>query len=210
MSSPIPFLTHYSVLRKLTEEPDWSTANCLKDFHFPWERTSPPLTEFRALWDDERLYFRFDCVDEDLVLGAGETVKERVLTSDRVEIFFAPDLSLNPYYAFEMSPRAEALVYAARFYREMDWDWSCPELQLKSEIKGSRYQVEGSLPLKTLRALNVLKPGSRELQVGLYRAEFSQRADGSIHSGWMAWINPQTERPDFHVPASFGILELMD
>jgi hypothetical protein len=55
--------------------------------------------------------------------------------------------------------------------------------------------------------LNVLKPGSREFFAGIYRAEFSHSPDGTIHSGWMPWVNPQTARPDFHVPASFGMLE---
>src|SRR6185369_2950262 len=81
----------YSV-RKKRGELAWSQAALLKDFGFPWEPTPAPSTEFRALWDDERLHFRFDCVDADLVLGAGTTEKERVLGSDRVELFFAPSL----------------------------------------------------------------------------------------------------------------------
>lgn len=199
----------YPVRRLVGSSLDWQTAVCLRDFTFPWENTPAPQTEFRALWDDEKLYFRFVCVDEDLVLGSGETLKERVLGSDRVELFFAPDLNLTPYYAFEMSPRAEALVYAGQFYRQFDWEWACPELTLEAEINGATYHVQGSLPLATLRRLGILKPDSMAIHVGVYRAEFSHQADGSIHSGWMPWVNPQTERPDFHVPASFGVFELV-
>lgn len=202
-------LNRYPVQRCRGALLDWSAAVCLDRFTFPWESTPPPFTQFRALWDEERLHFRFDCVDEDLVLGAGETVKERVLGSDRVEIFLTPDLTLTPYYAFEMSPRGEALIYAARFYREYDWDWTCPQLHLDASIQGHRYQVQGSLPLDLLRELNVLKPGAYEFYAGVYRAEFSHTAEGGIHSGWMPWVNPQTEKADFHTPASFGIFELM-
>jgi hypothetical protein len=45
---------------------DWSRASLLTDFSFPWEATPAPGTEFRALWDEARFYFRFDCVDQDL------------------------------------------------------------------------------------------------------------------------------------------------
>ncbi len=188
---------------------DWSVAEPLTDFTFPWESRTAPFTEFRALWDETHLHFRFDCIDDDLVLPDGPTAKDRVLGSDRVEIFLSPDLSLKPYYCLEMSPRGDVLAYAANFYREMNWDWQCDGLQLTAHIEGNRYTVTGSMPLDTLRSLKVLKPGLSEFFAGIYRAEFHHRQDGTVHSGWMPWVNPHTERPDFHVPASFGLLELV-
>jgi Carbohydrate family 9 binding domain-like len=188
---------------------DWSEAEPLTDFSFPWEKRTAPRTEFRALWDEAHVHFRFDCTDDDLVLPDGPTAKDRVLGSDRVEIFLAPDLSLKPYYCLEMSPRGDVLAYEANFYREMNWDWQCAGLQLNAHLEGNHYTVTGSLPLDTLRDMKVLKPGSSEFFTGLYRAEFHNQPDGTVHSGWMPWVNPQTERPDFHVPSSFGILELV-
>lgn len=189
---------------------DWSEADILRDFAFAWETKHTPQTEFRALHDGERLRFRFDCVDDDLVLAEGATAKDRVIDSDRVEIFFAPDLTLKPYYCLEMSPRGDILPYQATFYRQMDWDWQCEGLEVSAHIEKGRYTVTGSLPLNTLRTLKVLKPGSREFFAGLYRAEFHHLADGTIHSGWMPWVNPRTDAPDFHVPASFGVLEFAE
>lgn len=188
---------------------NWADADMLNDFALVWEMRAAPFTEFRALRDDTRLHFRFDCMDDDLVLPEGATAKDRVLGADRVEIFFAPDLDLRPYYCLEMSPRGDVLAYRAEFYRQMDWDWQCEGLEMATQIEGNRYCVTGSIPLETLRALNVLKPGAHEILAGLYRAEFSHCEDGSIHSGWMPWVHPQTEKPDFHVPASFGTLELV-
>jgi hypothetical protein len=189
---------------------DWATASPLTDFAFPWEPTPNPFTEFRALCDaaDDRLHFRFECIDHDLVKGEGKTVKERVLGSDRVEIFFTPELRLDPYFCLEMSPWGDAYVYRAKTYRQFDDDFSWPGLLLETAVQGERYTVVGSLPLQTLRDLRVLRPGSRELWAGLYRAEFSQRPDGSVHQGWMSWVDPATAQPDFHVPTSFGVLEL--
>jgi len=187
---------------------DWSRAACLSQFSFPWESTSPPQTEFRALWDDAYFYFRFDCEDADLVLPDGPTLKERVLGSDRVEIFFTPELTLNPYYALEMNPRGEALAYSARYYRQYDWEWSCPGLDLTACLQSGGYRVEGKLPMHWLRESGVLKREANEFYAGVYRAEFSHRADGSVHAGWMPWVNPGTEKPDFHVPSSFGLFTL--
>lgn len=189
--------------------PDWSVADCLTDFTFPWEDREVPLTEFRALWNDSHFLFRFDCVDDDLVLGDGADAKEKVIGSDRVEIFLAPSLDLNPYYGLEMDPRGEVLDYAARFHRQMEWDWRCDSLVLNPSIEGNRYRVEGSLPLATLRDLDVLKPGTTEFLAGVYRGEFSHNADGSIHQGWIAWVDPLSPTPDFHVPETFGIFELV-
>jgi hypothetical protein len=183
---------------------DWSASLLLDDFTCPWQADAVPLTQFRALCDDEQLYFRFDCVDHDLVLAGGDNVRERVVGSDRVEIFLTPTLKLDPYYCLEMDARGEVLAYRSRLYRQFDWDWQCPGLSVAAGIDGQRYWVEGRLPLATLRALDVLKPGARELHAGVYRGEFSHNADGSVHHGWLPWIDPRTEKADFHVPESFG------
>jgi hypothetical protein len=189
--------------------PIWSMAEVMTDFTFAWENKPAPKTEFRALWNSQELHFRFDCQDDDLVLPDGVTVKDRALGSDRVEIFFTPDLSLDPYYCLEMTPRGDALAYKAKFYREIDWEWKCMGLYLDAQIQDNHYTVTGRIPLRTLFELNVLKPNLRELMVGVYRAEFCRNADGSVHSGWMPWVKPHTLKPDFHVPASFGVFELV-
>lgn len=189
--------------------PVWSQADVLTDFTFPWENRAVPKTEFRALWDQTNLHFRFDCQDYDLVLPDGATVKDRALGSDRVELFFTPDLNLRRYFCLEVTPRGDALVYAAKFYREIDWEWNCAGLDIDVHIQGNQYSVTGRIPLKTLRELNVLKPESKDFFAGVYRAEFYHKADGSIHAGWMPWVNPETDKPDFHVPASFGMFELV-
>lgn len=202
-------MKRYRVQKCHTDLPSWETAEVLSDFTFPWEDKPAPATSFRALWNDERLHFRFECIDHDLVLGAGETLKERVLDSDRVEIFLTPDLSLKAYFCFEMSPAGESLMYQAAFYRQVDWDWSCASLKLEATRHPTGYTVEGSLALQDLRDWGVLKPGATEFFAGVYRGEFSHQSDGTVKPGWMPWVSPDTERPDFHVPGSFGIFELV-
>ena len=198
----------YSV-RATRGELDWSQANLLTDFGFPWEATAAPSTEFRALWDEARLHFRFDCVDLDLVLGGGQTAKERVLGSDRVELFFATSLELNPYFCIEMAPNGEVYGYRAQTYRKFDDDFAWQGLEVSARLERASYTVSGSLPLAALRALGVLKAATRELLVGVYRAEFSHEPAGGVHFGWMSWVAPRTNSPDFHVPSSFGVFELV-
>lgn len=194
---------------RVSDAVDWSVAAPLIDFGFPWESTAPPPTELRALVSGQRLHFRFDCRDDDLVLGAGNSAKERVLGSDRVEIFLTPGLELSPYFCLEMAPNGDVYGYRAQTYRKFDDDFQWQGLQLSTSISGSRYTVEGSLPLATLHELSVLEPGATELLAGLYRAEFSHATDGTVHQGWMSWVDPGTQIPDFHVPSSFGVLELV-
>jgi hypothetical protein len=196
----------YPIHRCYHREPHWPEAEVLTSFHSPWHAKEPASTEFRALHDTERLHFRFVCEDDDLMLPDGDSVQERVLGSDRVEIFFTPSLELQPYYCLEMSPRGEALVYAARHYRQMDWSWQSSSLKLHAEVQGSRYLVTGSLALDELRALGVLR--GAEMHAGLYRADFRHRSDGEVERIWMPWCDPHTEKPDFHVPSSFGLLRL--
>ncbi len=201
-------MKRYPVHRADAARLDWEKATVLTDFTFPWEDRPPSPTEFRALWTETSLHFRFDCVDDDLVLADGADDGEKVKGSDRVEIFLAPDLGLRPYFGLEMDPRGAVLSYAARYHREFDWDWRCEGLKLETEIAAPRYQVCGSIPLATLLALGVLKAEVGEFFAGVYRADFSRREDGEIHQGWMAWVPPATETPDFHVPGSFGVFEL--
>ncbi|HKY37960.1 MAG TPA: carbohydrate-binding family 9-like protein [Polyangiaceae bacterium] len=199
----------YSVRRTGTSGQAFSQAVVLTDFSFPWESGAAPLTEFRALHDEQSLYFRFDCSDQDLVLADGKTARERVEGSDRVELFVAPSRALDPYYCLEIDPRAEVHDYRCRLYRQFDWDWRFPGLSATARVEGNRYWVEARLPLDTLHALDVLKPGAREFYAGVYRAELSHRPDGSVHFGWLPWVDPRTEKPDFHVPESFGRFELL-
>ena len=60
-------------------DPAWQAAYVLTDFSFPWTKRTPPATEFRALWNEQRLYFRFDVTDMDMVLGQGADGMEKVI-----------------------------------------------------------------------------------------------------------------------------------
>jgi hypothetical protein len=198
-----------SKVYRVVASADAGDGELLTDFSFPWIEREVPATEFRARWTpgDQRLHFCFDVVDDDIVLGEGEDSKAQVIGSDRVELFFAVDESLSRYYALEMDPRGVVLDYAAKFHREMDWQWSIDDLELETDMREDGYSVVGSLSLDELNRLGCVhsdSDGGRYLIAGAYRAEFHRDADGKVIEDWIAWVDPQVPTPDFHVPSSFG------
>ena len=119
-----------------------------------------------------------------------------------------PELKQEAQHA-TVSERVTAR-FTRSHYRQFERGWTCPGLTLSASICGKTYRVEGHLQLATLRELDVLKPAAREFFAGVFRGEFSHEADGSARPGWMTWIDPKTDRPDFHVPTAFGVFELLD
>lgn len=186
-------------------EPAWQAAEVLDDLPFPWNDLPAPRTEFRALCDDEFLYFAFDVDDSDIVFARDFKSKMSVVEGDRVEVFFAPNASLDRYYCLEIDPLGRVLDYASAFYRKMDRDWSCGGLHSAATQRADGYTVEAALPLATLRALGLPPLDSDDgIVAGVYRGEFSRGADGKIVEQWMSWVDPGTPEPDFHVHESFG------
>lgn len=187
----------------------WEEADVLSDFSFPWLVKQAPETLFRALWDGDLFYFRFNVTDPDVVLGEGANAMEKVIGSDRVEIFFTTGDKLNPYYGLEMDPRGEVLPYETRYPRQFNWEWTCPGLQVWPQLTKDGYDLEGVIPLETFRNLGCLhqKAGQLYLKAGLFRAEFSHGAgEGVVIEDWISWVDPGGEVPDFHVPTAFGLL----
>ncbi len=191
--------------------PAWGAAHVLEDFTFPWLDEMAPATRFRALWDRQYFYFFFEASDGDLVLADGSDSRERVIGSDRVEIFLATGRDLQPYYGLELDPRGEVLDYRGRFHRIIDWDWCCDGLEVQARQNAEGYTVEGRVALSSLQQLACLHEDEvgQYLIAGLFRAEFSHDENRQTTQNWIAWVDPQVTDPDFHVPSAFGCLRLV-
>jgi hypothetical protein len=210
------------------DEPAWAHAAVERRFIFPWKQTPAPATEFRALWDDENLYFSFRVQDADIVVLERWRDEQDGVFEDRVELYFSRDAKMRDYFCAEVDSRGRVLDYRARFYRRFDMAWQFPGLETKASTRADGYEVEGRIPLRSLTALGLpaARPGVK-IRVGLYRAEFSHDRSGraiapsGIHTlgrqppgappleEWISWVNPKTAEPDFHVPASLGWLEFV-
>ncbi len=211
------------------EEADWSLAVVEKRFTFPWKQAAAPATEFRALCTEEFLYFTFRVHDEDIVVLDRLRDEEDAVFEDRAEMYFSRDERMADYFCFEVDSRGRAMDYRGAFYRQLDPKWNWPGLETRGSALEQGYVVEGRIPLASFPALGfpTLRPGVK-IRCGLFRAEFSHDRSGkpavlseSIHTRgrsldgpqlvqeWMAWVDPKTEEPDFHVPASLGWLAIV-
>ena len=188
------------------DDPAWQKATALSDFTYPWRTDHPPLTTFRALWDEQFFYFLYRAEDPDIITKTTDGGERDVVNSDRVEIFFKSDDNMDPYYSLEMDALGRVLDTEGRYYRNVDFKWNWPEggLILKASTDEEGYWVEGAISLASLRQLGMLE--GNELKAGLYRGEYLQKENGETEVRWISWIIPDSEKPDFHIPSSFGIL----
>ncbi|MDF1657828.1 MAG: sugar-binding protein [Verrucomicrobiales bacterium] len=187
---------------------DLSRGERLSDFSFPWSSRQCPATSFRAVWNERVFAFKFEAEDDDLVLSEAVDPGKAALGSDRVELFFASSSDLEkPYYGAEMDPEGRVYDYAATTYRQINPAWSFSTLIFSGRIFESGYSVSGQIQLEELQDLDLLD--KEKMTVGVYRAEFSHHREGGIDEDWISWIDPGTEKPDFHVPSSFGEFHLV-
>lgn len=194
---------------KIKDSLNWDEAMLLSDFTYPWSSDPSPAMTFRALWDDDRFYFRFDVESGIVRTFVQDNNKMEVVNSDRVEIFFRPNARLDPYYCLEMDSLSRVLDYRASFYRIFEYEWQWPgknQLRVKSTKTESGYMVEGSITLASLRDLDLLN--NDELQAGLFRGECLETGDTQSSFSWISWVKPDSDRPDFHIPSSFGVIKL--
>jgi hypothetical protein len=189
------------------DDAHWGQAVTRNDFTFPWRDNPAPRTVFRTLMDATHFYFAFEADDADIVIDKTWTGKATVGGEDRVELFFAGQRRLEEYYCLEIDPLARVMDFRAQYHHQFDLSWSCPGLDVAASINDTGYVVEGRIPLATLRAMQPFNEGDQDrFLFGLYRAEFSHKADGTVDEAWISWKQPDSETPDFHIPSSFGAL----
>lgn len=194
-------------LDKLSDFSDWNTLESSVDLSYPWQLKEYPSTSFKAYYDEAYLYFQFYAHGPDPLVYVNDNHKLEVRHSERVEIFFRGDETMKPYYCLEMDPHGRVLDYRADYYRVFDREWSWPDdLELVILQEEGHYTLSGKLRLTTLEKLGLLK--DKQLEVGLYRGHCTEIINEQGIIKWSTWIDPKTDEPDFHVPGSFGVIQL--
>lgn len=192
------------------DEPAWAQAVEDKGFCFPWEKTTPPSTVFRAIMDDEFFYFAFEAADDTPMVKEPFADEQAMGEEDRVELFFAPDKWLKRYFCIEIDPQGRLLDYAASYHRKFDYAWKFPKgLTVAATRTKSGYVVEGRIALAALKALGMpdLRQGE-SLTCGIFRADLRPGRDGKIEEHWISWVDPKVVEPDFHTHSAFGVLRM--
>ena len=186
------------------DKSDWKFAPAVTGLIAPWNGVTRDNTEFYVCQDKKNFYFLYEVADTTLLYN-NEKTEASVGKGDRVEFFFSKDPELSTYYCAEIDPKGKVMDYRAEYYRKFDFSWNFKGLKVKTRIGENRYCVEGSIPLKELRALGLIQP-SGEIRFGIYRADYFGEEEEQVV--WSSWIIPEAAEPDFHIPSSFGILKL--
>lgn len=186
----------------------WKQASSLIDFSSPWDNRKIQKTEFKALYNSENLFFQFKVDDSQTHIHSSDDKNDSINNSDRVELFFRSDNSLNPYYCLEIDTYCRIMDFKAKPNKKFDfnWNWPSKEITVKSVVNKDDFIVEITISLQSLKDLNLLKNGN--IETGIYRAKYHQQKDKTFKPTWITWINPNTKTPNFHIQTSFGKLEL--
>lgn len=187
----------------------WENANVLTDFSYPWDPAGLPATTFRALWSDRYFYFLYHVEDAEIITPQRDLGELDAVESDRVEIFFKSSDVSKPYYSLEMDALGRHLDSEGIFGEKVDFDWNWPKADfvLKASQIEDGYIVEGSISLASLRDLGLYQDDGI-LHAGLYRGEYYHKEADEVAIKWISWVLANTDKPNFHIPDSFGILKL--
>ena len=124
--------------------------------------------------------------------------------SDRVELFFAVNSSLDEYYCLEIDPDGNVLDYKGSFPRKFDRTWSIENLNISTSINEGSYIVEGSIPYSGISDINL----DQQFYLGIFRADYFGDAQTDAH--WFTTKEPDSPSPDFHRPDAFQSACIVD
>ena len=187
----------------------WEKANCLTDFCSPWKTDSFSKIEFKALHDSENFYFSFRVFDNDIYIDQKDNSFASIGNSDRVELFFRTNESLNPYYCLEIDTSGRIMDFKALPEKDFDFSWKWPknDIEVKTSKDETSFIVEGRISIQSLKDLNLIQ--NNTIEAGVFRAKFSLVENLQYEPTWISWVNPNTETPNFHIASSFGKFVLM-
>lgn len=190
------------------DEPCYARLRSVTDFKVASHpRAKAPATKAWLQWDDRGLWFAFAAHDTTLVALPPSSDEHAVDGQDRVELFLWPEGSQR-YFCLEIAPDGAVHDYAARVYRRFDDSWRPAGAAFAVRRTTDGYTVEGFVPIAALREMGIQswRAGTR-FYLGLYRADFSPEALND--PVWLTWVEPNLPQPDFHVRATFALVELL-
>jgi hypothetical protein len=212
-------LPHYTILRTAgpididgnLDEPSWQAVVPVDNFLFPWwnEGEQEP-TEARMLWDDKNLYVSF--IAHDKHISATLTRRDDpVSRDDAVEVFVAPEADdVSQYFNFEFNALGTILDRSPHDNRSSSWNAVGIAVAitidgtLNDEADEDRLWVtEIAIPFANFEAFAPRLPPSDgdTWRLNLYRI------GGQVNPQFSVWSNTQTEKPQYHVPERFGIVD---
>jgi hypothetical protein len=189
------------------DESSWKTATGTGPFLLN-DGTGLPATktEARMLWDDQNLYFAFECEDTDIF--ATMKVRDQHLWEEEVvEIFIDPDNDQQNYIELEINPLNTFLdlfvlkpivpIPYESYNIPAKWAVKVNGTINNSADKDKGWTVELSIPLKEAVTAPHIPPNEGDnWRLNLYRIERKPKEE---YSAWSP-----TLKPSYHTPGRFG------
>jgi hypothetical protein len=210
-----PDISRYTIKRTLgaihvdgiLEESSWKAAAGTGPFSLNEGSDLPALrTEAKMLWDDQNLYFGFECEDTDLF--ATMKVRDQHLWEEEVvEIFIDPDNDQLNYIELEINPlntfldlfvlRPVVPIPYESYNIPAQWAVNVNGTVNNSADKDKGWTLELSIPLKEAVTAAHLPPHDGDKwRLNLYRIEKKPKEE---YSAWSPTLNSS-----YHTPARFG------
>jgi len=211
----IPGISRYTVKRTLGpivvdgvfDEPSWTAAAGTGPFLLNDGTGFPAAsTEAKMLWDDQNLYFAFECEDTD-IFATMKLRDEHLWEEEVVEVFIDPDGDQANYIELEVNPLSTFLdlfvlkpvvpIPYESYNIAAKWAVKVHGTVNNSEDKDKGWEVEISVPLKEAVTTTHLPPEeSDQWRLNLYRIERKPKEEYSAWSPTLA--------SSYHTPARFG------
>lgn len=168
-------------------------------------------TQVASFWTPSHIYFAFWCNYSALNIYEGEDSKQErwgLWDRDVVEVFLNPKPRImNHYYEFEVAPNNLWIDLEINLekkpFNDAAWD-SHFQHATRIDSQHHLWTCEMSLPVASMKVARVR--ANTKWRINFYRAD--GRGDDS-HRHFLCWSPVLGEKPNFHVPARFGIIRFL-
>ncbi len=139
----IPQAEKAPVIDGKLDEGEWENAYVHREI-YPFNSTEPggPETTWRIMWDEQNLYFAFECADSDVVSPERER-DGHVYQDDCVEMFILPNPRFRTYWELVIGP--DGSIFDAIQCKQLDK--LGPAADVEADMRGLKtaQSVDGTL-----------------------------------------------------------------
>jgi len=199
------------------DKPQWQKANAidLKNYMGAMPKFKPAV-QAKMMYDDANVYVIFK-VEDRYVHCIANQINGRVWEDSCVEFFFSPDTNFPERYFnletncggtalmhYHASPKKENQDLEVEDIKKVEIAHSMPPLVDPEITEPTTWTLEYRIPLAVLEKVSAV---SRPAQGVTWRANFYKCADKSSNPHWITWSPVENDKPNFHLPGYFGVLE---
>jgi len=206
-------------------EPAWqqTEARSLNHFYRSNNPEDHQKTEFRMLWDEEKIYLFFEC--EDKFINSKETERDgKPYLDDCAELMLIPfPDSLNLHFCFELNlyKAANDLIYINDFYQGEDaliFAYN-PHYEVEVNVRGTindnsdvdeGWSMEFAIPHKALANLSEFYPIEPGTKWMILPVRQDRNDDAFVRRSTSTMYPIYDISKSVHQPNRFGLVEFID